>query len=246
VTTGARTTPPTTRPPARPTPKPAPTTAADYVARLPKFPAAPKPQPVVLDHDAGRAAIYGHIPTSQKVAFLTIDDGWTKHPEAIRLLEASGVPVTLFLTTDAIRSDVDYFATLRDLGADIEDHTVTHPHLPDLDYAGQRKELCDNADKLKQWYGRRPVYFRPPFGEYNDTTLRAAWDCGMKAGFIWRETVDKGIVRYQTADHVIKPGDIILMHFRPAYPDDFLAALTAMKKSGVVPARLGDYVAPIT
>ncbi|WP_344136242.1 polysaccharide deacetylase family protein, partial [Luedemannella flava] len=235
--------PPTSRPP---TSAAAPGTPADYVARLPKFPKPPRPQKVALDHEEGRAALYGRIPTGQKVAFLTIDDGWTKHPEALRLLRAAGVPVTLFLTTDAIRGNVGYFADLRDAGADIEVHTVTHPHLPDLDYDGQRAELCGNADKLKQWYGKRPLYFRPPYGEYDDDTLRAAWDCGLRAGFLWRETVDGGVVRYQTAEKVIRPGDIVLMHFRPAYPEDFIAALTAMKRSGLVPARLTDYVAPVT
>jgi peptidoglycan/xylan/chitin deacetylase (PgdA/CDA1 family) len=256
VTTPARTRPPTTRPPTTrppttrppggtPTPKPAPTTKVDYVAKLPHFPAAPVPQRVTLTHAPGRAAIVSRIPTSQKVAFLTIDDGWTKHPEAARLLRASGVPVTLFLTTDAIRSNVGFFTTLQDLGADIQDHTVTHPKMPTLSYDAQRKELCDNAGSLTKWYGDRPTYFRPPFGEYNDDTLRAAWDCGLKAGFLWKETVDKGVVRYQTSEHVIHPGDIILMHFRPAYPDDFIAALAAMKRSGVVPALLADYVKPV-
>ncbi|MFC7482141.1 polysaccharide deacetylase family protein [Luedemannella flava] len=167
-------------------------------------------------------------------------------PRGAAAAARAGVPVTLFLTTDAIRGNVGYFADLRDAGADIEVHTVTHPHLPDLDYDGQRAELCGNADKLKQWYGKRPLYFRPPYGEYDDDTLRAAWDCGLRAGFLWRETVDGGVVRYQTAEKVIRPGDIVLMHFRPAYPEDFIAALTAMKRSGLVPARLTDYVAPVT
>ena len=32
------------------------------------------------------------------------------------------------------------------------------------------------------------------------------------------------------------------MHFRPAFPDDFIAALAAIKNAGLTPALLEDYV----
>ncbi|GAA4253088.1 hypothetical protein GCM10022255_052450 [Dactylosporangium darangshiense] len=91
-------------------------------------------------------------------------------------------------------------------------------------------------------YGRRPVLFRPPFGEKDATTLKVVHDCGMKAAFFWKETTDKGIVRYQ-AGNTVKAGDIILMHFRPAFVDDFLAVLQAISQAGLTPARLEDYIA---
>jgi hypothetical protein len=54
--------------------------------------------------------------------------------------------------------------------------------------------------------------------------------------------VDHGIVYYQRDSGHIHPGDIILMHFRDAFPDDFTAALNAIYASGLTPARLSDYV----
>jgi peptidoglycan/xylan/chitin deacetylase (PgdA/CDA1 family) len=235
---------PTPSPSASPTRSPAspPRSIADYLAMLPTFPPAPAPIAVDLPHAAGRAAWISRIPTSQPVAFLTIDDGAVKSPAAIALMRAAGIPVTLFLTTNIISDNKPYFAQLQDLGAVIEDHTISHPELINLDYAHQRNELCHSADLLGSWYGRRPVIFRPPYGDKNDDTLRAAWDCGLKAGFFWKETVDKGKVRYQTALHKVQPGDIILMHFRPAFADDFVAALKAIKDAGLTPALLEDYV----
>jgi hypothetical protein len=67
-------------------------------------------------------------------------------------------------------------------------------------------------------------------------------DCGLRAAFMWKETTDKGIVRYQTPVHRIQPGDIVLMHFRPAFVDDFLAVLAAIAQSGLTPALLEDYI----
>jgi peptidoglycan/xylan/chitin deacetylase (PgdA/CDA1 family) len=217
---------------------PAPVSA--YAARLPQFPAAPVPEPVTVP--AGPAAgWYTHIPTSQPVAFLTIDDGWIKLPAARELLAAANVPVTLFLTIDAIRDDPEYFRQVQSANVVIEAHTISHPNLRGKSYATQRHEICGSADQLGQWYGRRPTLFRPPFGNKDATTLRAARDCGMKAAFFWTETVDKGKVRYQR-EHAVRAGDIILMHFRPAFVEDFIAALTAIHRAGLTPALLGDYV----
>jgi len=42
--------------------------------------------------------------------------------------------------------------------------------------------------------------------------------------------------------HTLKPGDIVLMHFRPAFVKDFLAALNAIHKAGLTPALLDDYL----
>ncbi|MGC9668176.1 polysaccharide deacetylase family protein [Planosporangium sp. 12N6] len=187
------------------------------------------------------AAWLSRIPTSQKVAFITIDDGWTKLPEAVQLVRAAHVPVTLFLTTDAIRSDPGYFRQLQAAGAVIEAHTNTHPDLKGRPAAFQQREICGSADQLGSLYGRRPVLFRPPFGDKDQTTLRVTHDCGMKAAFFWKETVDKGVVRFQEG-HQVQPGDIILMHFRPAFVDDFLAALQAIHDAGLTPALLEDYI----
>ncbi|GAB3150795.1 hypothetical protein GCM10027290_38910 [Micromonospora sonneratiae] len=175
------------------------------------------------------------------MAFITIDDGWVKHPEARELLAAAGVPVTLFLTIDSIKDNPGYFRQLQSDRVTIEAHTISHPSLRGKSYDLQRRELCGSADKLGDWYGRRPVFFRPPFGNKDATTLRAARDCGMKAGFFWTETVHEGKVRYQRGK-TVQAGDILLMHFRPAFVEDFIAALVAIHKAGLTPALLSDYV----
>jgi peptidoglycan/xylan/chitin deacetylase (PgdA/CDA1 family) len=215
-----------------------------YAAMIPKFPPAPTPVPVTLTpKQPGMSAFAYEIPTTQPVAFLTIDDGATRHPMAADLLRAAKVPVTLFLTTNYVSKHQDYFRELRDTGyAEIENHTIDHKSLPGLGRGGAKNELCAANDNLANWFGRKPVFFRPPYGNYNDSTLLAGGDCGLKAGFYWRETVDQGIVHYQRADKKIHAGDIILMHFRSAFPDDFIAALRAIAEAGLTPAFLSDYV----
>jgi peptidoglycan/xylan/chitin deacetylase (PgdA/CDA1 family) len=210
-------------------------------ADIPVFPPAPVPERVVGPGEPGEVIYLKQVPTQQKVAFITIDDGYVKHAEAAGLLAAAHVPVTLFLTTDAVREDPDYFRPLIDAGAVVEAHTISHPELRGKSYAFQKHQICGSADQLATWYTRRPVLFRPPFGDKDETTLRAAHDCGMTAAFMWKETVNKGKVRYQEG-HRVQPGDIILMHFRTSFVEDFLAALRAIRKAGLTPALLEDYV----
>ncbi len=239
---------PSATPSPTPTPTPSPSTSvapelAPYLSRIPRFDPAPTPAPVTLSRYDNQAAFAHEIPTNHKVAFLTIDDGLNRHPLALELLRAAKIPVTLFLTTNYVGGNQAYFQALRDTGyATIQNHTVSHPNLPSVGYAGARNQLCGASNNLEQWYGKRPTFFRPPFGEYDNWTLRAAWECGLQAGFHWRETVDSGNVYYQRPDKKIHAGDIILMHFRPAFPEDFIAALVAIKAAGLTPALLEDYV----
>lgn len=222
---------------ARPT---VPAQLLPYLARIPRFPPAPPPEPVRVP-PGPLAGWYSRIPTSQPVAFITIDDGWTKLPVAPELVAAAHVPVTAFLTIDAIRDDPGYFRDLQAAGAVIEAHTVSHPEMRGMPYPAQRAQACGSADQLAAWYGRRPVLFRPPYGDEDATTLRAVRDCGMPAAFFWTETVRNGTVYYQTG-HRVQPGDIILMHFRPTFPADFLAALAAIHDAGLTPALLENYI----
>ncbi|GIM91058.1 polysaccharide deacetylase family protein [Paractinoplanes toevensis] len=207
---------------------------------VPQFLPPPAPEPIVLP-PGDQVPFLSRVPVTQPVAFLTIDDGYLKNPEAIKLFAAAHIPVTLFLTTDAIHDDPAFFDRLRSYGAVIEAHTVSHPELAGRSYGFQKHQICDGADRLAQWYGRRPVLFRPPFGDKDSTTLRVAKECGMTAAFMWKETVHEGKVRYQEG-RAVQRGDIILMHFRPAFVQDFLAALRAIHRAGLTPALLEDYV----
>ncbi len=105
----------------------------------------------------------------------------SKVPQALQLVQAAHVPVTLFLTINAIRDNPAYFKQLQDAGAAIEAHTLTHTDLKGKSYDFQKREVCGSADQLGALYGRRPVLFRPPFGDEDPTTLRVVRDCGLNA-----------------------------------------------------------------
>jgi len=212
-----------------------------YGARMPQFTAVPPAEPMAPS-TAGAAPMLASIETSQPVAFLTIDDGYVRHPEALQLLQEAGIPVSLFLVSGVVDDDPGFFADLQAAGATIQAHSIDHEILKGRSYDFQSHEICGSADRLGELFGARPTLFRAPGGAYDQTTLQAAADCGMKAVLFWREAVNDGVLQFQRSDQVVRPGDIILMHFRDSYVEDFLAAVNGIAASGLTPARLEDYL----
>jgi hypothetical protein len=87
------------------------------------------------------------------------------------------------------------------------------------------------------------VFFRPPFGAYNTDTQRAAAACGMRAIVTWVVVVDQATLQYQLA-HTLRPGDIVLMHFRDEFVADMQAFVDAARAAGLHTELLEDWLAP--
>ncbi len=208
---------------------------------LPTFAPPPPPQPITVPIGS-TAPIYQRLPVHQPVAFLTMDDGQTQLPIASKLMQAAHIPFTMFLIAPVAAKNPPFFRQLEDAGGVIEDHTITHPVMRGLSYERQRHEICTARDSERTTFGITPRFFRPPYGEYDHNTLKAAHDCGLQAVFSWSETVNDGKVYYQTSSAKIEPGDIILMHFRPAFVADVKAALAAIHAAGLTPALLENYL----
>jgi peptidoglycan/xylan/chitin deacetylase (PgdA/CDA1 family) len=213
----------------------------NFGGRLPKFGPPPVPIPIKVP-DGPSAPIYKRLPVTQQVAFLTMDDGFFQLPNDPGLMRAAHIPFAMFLIAPVAQRNPDFFKQMQAAGGVVEDHTVSHAEMKGKPYEFQRREICNAKMYLQNEFGTTLHLFRPPFGDYDQTTLKAVHDCGLKAAFYWSETVDHGQVFFQTADHHIHAGDIILMHFRPAFINDVIAALNAIHDAGLTPALLEDYI----
>ncbi|WP_455352466.1 polysaccharide deacetylase family protein [Streptomyces sp. SYSU K217416] len=176
---------------------------------------APKParKPVLPAAGPGLPSVVDRIPTDEKVVFLTFDDGAERDPEFLRMAADLKLPISMFLTDSVASGGYDHFERLRDLGGTVQNHTLTHPNLRTLPYAKQRAEICGQQDRLAARFGTKPHLFRPPFGNYNDDTLRAAADCGVRSVVLWRVSMQIHDLRYADGGR-LRPGDIVLAHFR--------------------------------
>jgi peptidoglycan/xylan/chitin deacetylase (PgdA/CDA1 family) len=160
----------------------------------------------------------------------------------VDVLEAHGLKATLFLTDQYVRQDADFFRRIRDrTGSLIENHTLDHPDLTTLPLEEQRRQLGETSDRYQQEFGRRPTLVRPPYGEFNDDTLRAAEDSGARHVVHWTAVIDEGEIEYAAGDR-LSAGDIVLMHFREAFRADVERFVEEAQRSGLRPALLEDYL----
>ncbi|WP_244320869.1 polysaccharide deacetylase family protein [Streptomyces melanosporofaciens] len=196
----------------------------------------------------GLPPVVRRVPTDQRVVFVTIDDGIEKDPRFVEQARELGLPFTGFLTDNVIGDHYDYFDELRRLGNPMENHTLTHPSLAGMAYDDQVREICGQRDVLWNHFGQQPRLFRPPFGEYDETTLRAAGFCGARTVVLWRAEMETHGLAYRSGDHLL-PGDIILAHFRgpeqlegQSMTDWITELVRAIQAQGFTIGRLEDYV----
>ncbi|MYW68335.1 polysaccharide deacetylase family protein [Streptomyces sp. SID8379] len=224
-----------------------PLTAPEPPARKPHI--APRKGFEVDDQrELGLPPVFTTIPTKQKIVFLTIDDGAEKDPEFLRMMSDLKIPYTAFLSDYLAKDDYGYFKKMQRAGVSLNNHTLHHPYLPGLSYEGQKREICGMQDVIEKRYGKRPTLFRPPYGNYNQATLKAAKSCGVKYAPIWNAEVFVDRLDYREWDRNIHPGDIILTHFRGredwkgTMPDMIRTFMKYVTDKGYAVARLEDYL----
>ncbi|MFI1681050.1 polysaccharide deacetylase family protein [Streptomyces sp. NPDC020607] len=192
--------------------------------------------------------VFTTIPTKEKVVFLTIDDGAEKDPALLKMMSELKLPYTAFLSDYLVSEDYTYFKKMQDRGVTLNNHTLNHRYLPGLSYEGQRREICGMQDVIKKHYGKRPELFRPPYGNYNRDTLRAAKSCGVKAVPLWASEAFADHMEWREWDRDLHPGDIILTHFRGredwkgTMPDMIRKVMKTVTDKGYAVARLEDYL----
>jgi peptidoglycan/xylan/chitin deacetylase (PgdA/CDA1 family) len=193
-----------------------------YPGLVPFAPPPPPPAVKPITLSASNPAVFSSVPMTDKVVFITVDDGAEKEPGFIEMVKDLQVPVTVELADLFIRSDYAYFEKLYETGyVSIQNHTVSHPlSMPALSAAQQLDEISGQQEILRKRYGVTPYIFRPPGGNYNETTIAAAGQAGLKGVMLWKESMEISDMQYQTSVHRLHPGDIVLCHFRgPAQLD---------------------------
>lgn len=191
----------------------------------------------------GLAPVITRIQTQHPVVFLTIDDGITKAPQMAALMAESDLPATLFLTRNYVQDNPGFFKALRAQGSLMENHTISHNinMVRDMSYDQQLAEINGMQTYAEQQFGRRPTLFRPPGGAYSNVMRKAVADAGLKAIITWEAKANAGHMDYQSGN-ALRPGDIVLMHFRAEFAADLAAFRQAQIAAGLEVALLEDFL----
>lgn len=162
-------------------------------------------------------AIYRGNPQKNLIAF-TFDATYGDN-QALRLLEIlrfNNIKATFFLSGIWVRDFPGLVRAINGEGHEIGNHTWDHPHLNELTDAEIRSQITRAGDLIEQTTGRRPVYFRPPFGEFSDRVLEIAAELGYTT-IMW--TIDSLDWQNPGVDTIVnrvvnnaRNGAIVLMH----------------------------------
>ena len=189
----------------------------------------------------GMAAKITKVDTTDRVVFLTIDDGIVKDPAAMQFLVDNKMPATLFLVSGEFRQDPAYFAQILTVGGTISSHTMSHPSLKGLSLERQTSEICNIKNAIANELCSAGHLMRPPYGSSDENTRRESASCGINAVVNWNSELWEGNV-----DILQRPGlqlgDIFLTHFRTDLLDNLIAFKAALDQQGFTVGRLEEYL----
>ncbi|MEQ6389159.1 polysaccharide deacetylase family protein [Bacillaceae bacterium S4-13-58] len=129
--------------------------------------------------------ITSSIDPNRKSVILTFDDGPSRVLEPILdILKEEDVPAMFFWQTKLLHPKRPWKRVLEE-GHFIGTHTIKHPELTKLSYDAQMKEIALSKEQISQTTGSEVKYFRPPFGRYNEDTLKIVAELGLST-VLWR------------------------------------------------------------
>lgn len=200
----------------------------------------PAPDTSAPRRDAWRdVKVVYRVETDDPVVFITIDDGaWTS--DALGdWLDRRDLPITNFVMPGILEERADWFLSRPSMS--FQNHSYSHAHMTMSTLRRQTFEICRASRIVGEVTGVRPTMFRPPRGSWNDDTRRAAHACGIRHIVMWNVTADRSTIRTATGKPV-RAGDIVILHWRPELQDSLEHLLAHLRRLGLRPALLDDYL----
>lgn len=158
------------------------------------------------------------VDTEEKKIALTINCAWNADDidSILDTLAKNKVRVTFFMVGDWVDKYPEAVKKIAEVNQEIGNHSNTHPHVNKMSFEKNVDEIKACSDKIEKLVGKRPVLYRGPYGEYNDTVLKAAEAEKCKTIQWSLDTLDYKGLTYEEMwgrlQNKLKSGSIILMH----------------------------------
>lgn len=190
-----------------------------------------------------------NVETEEKKIALTMNCAWNADDidKILNILKENNVKITFFIVGDWIDKYPEAVKKIKEAGHEIGSHSNTHPHVNNLSYEENIKEIEESCKKIEQITGTKSTLYRAPYGEYNSTVIKSAQDkklypiqwnldtldyTGLTGEEMWKRLKDK-----------LKGGDIILTHNGTKHTADSLDMLIKnIKQKGYDVVRISDLI----
>lgn len=169
-----------------------------------------------------------HAPTDgHRYVTFTFDDGPFPEtaPTVLKILGDHNIRATFFFIGRYLEGDTARAAESRmwarriaDAGHLVGNHTLDHRRLTGLSHAAALEQIDDSAADIERATGKRPVLFRPPFGELDPFLEAAARDRHLEL-LLWN--IDVEDMKKDDPDEILddlkqqleyEQGGIVLLH----------------------------------
>ena len=116
-----------------------------------------------------------------KTIALSFDAAWGNEDteELINILGKYKIKATFFVVGSWVDKYPESVKQLSDAGHEINNHSNSHPHMPRLSVSQMNDELNACNEKISAITGKKPILFRAPYGDYNNTMLETVTNNGM-------------------------------------------------------------------
>ena len=186
--------------------------------------------------EARKLPVYS-VQTDQAAVAVTFECAWGTEvfDEILRILGEHQVKAAFFMTGGFVEAHPEVLGKLTKAGHDLGNHGDHHKQMSQLSKEDCIEEIMGAHQKVKNLTGLDMTLFRPPYGDYNDTVIEAAAECGYTAvqwnvdSLDWKDYGAADIVKRVCTHKDLGNGSILLLHTGTRYTvlalDDLLTGL---------------------
>lgn len=204
---------------------------------------------VFSNRSTRKIPVYGVDCGEEKLVALTFDAAWgaDKTLKILEILEKYDVKATFFLVGFWLDKYPEETKAIAESGCEIGNHSNNHLQMSKLSADKISEELSYVNDAVYKLTGKKPTYFRPPFGDYDNELIETAENMGLQTIQWSVDSLDwKGLSATEITSRVtknVKNGSIVLFHNNS---DNILEALPLVLanliNSGYKPVTMSELV----
>lgn len=167
--------------------------------------------------------------------------------QLIEILGKYKVKATFFLVGQWVDKYPESVKALSDAGHEIENHSNTHPHLPQCSSETIIEELEGCNEKIKKITGKEPRLHRCPYGDYDNNVIGTIRSIGMEPiqwnvdSLDWKELSAPEITQRVLSN--ITSGSIVLFHNAALHtPEALPGIIEALQKDGYTLCTVSELI----
>ncbi|MDR0804995.1 MAG: polysaccharide deacetylase family protein [Oscillospiraceae bacterium] len=164
-----------------------------------------------------KVPIYSVERTDKKIA-VTFDCAWgnSNTDELLSILDKEGVPATFFVTGEFASKYPEDVVKMAAGKHEIGNHSNIHPHVVGMNINELIADTKEAERKITIAANEKPIYYRTPYGEYDDNVLTTVEGMGYKIiqwsadSVDWKESDPEKITK--RIKDTVTEGGILLFH----------------------------------